>query len=217
MKEMRSRRRRAGHLCPCPGACGPGEARKATSTPARSAGGVAYGAGPLRGRGLLGRLGSSLPMLLTLRGTPVKQQRKRAEDEKGGARGLQSPPSIVCRCWTTICGDPRRPVEPSWSREQPWRYSVPRPFRSAAGRRPKRFPTYFHQAACFGQCQRLHQDARLIHLTPCASCIQTNRRRAVAPEAGTQAFPWATLPGQAGRRAAALPVSPQLHQPQCSL
>ena len=41
-----------------------------------------------------------------------------------------------------------------------------------------------------------------------------NRRRAVAPEAGTQAFPWATLPGQAGQWAAALPVNPQLHQLQ---
>lgn len=98
------------------------------------------------GRGLsyfLVRLVLSLPTLLTLRGTPVKQQGKQAEDKKAGARGLQSPPSIVCRCWTAICGDPRRPVEPSWSREQPWRYSVPKPFRSAPGRRPKRLPTYF--------------------------------------------------------------------------
>ena len=53
MKEMRSRRRRAGHLCPCPGACGPGEARKATSTPAFCGGrglwgGASAGAWPSR-------------------------------------------------------------------------------------------------------------------------------------------------------------------------
>ena len=41
MKDMPRRRRRAGHLCPCPGVCGPGEERKATSPPACSAGAVA--------------------------------------------------------------------------------------------------------------------------------------------------------------------------------
>ncbi|CAN0563256.1 unnamed protein product [Rangifer tarandus platyrhynchus] len=46
------------------------------------------------------------------------------------------------------------------------------------------------------------------------SVFQTNRRCVTVPEAGTQAFPWATLPGQAGGWTAALPVNPQLHRLQ---
>lgn len=51
---------------------------------------------------------------------------REAPEEAGGrrerrGRGLQSPPDIVCRCWTAICGDSGAPFNRR-SREQPWSY-----------------------------------------------------------------------------------------------
>ena len=77
MEETPGRRGRAGPV-PVPGLCGPGEEGKEATSPSVCS-------------CFLVRVVLSLPMLLAFPGTPVKHQRKRAEDEKGGAGACNHP------------------------------------------------------------------------------------------------------------------------------